>query len=272
MHSQMQPTDVYFYQSQNATGSTDRSNEKLGFTKSRHYVVGYEVLPVKNWRVKAELYYQQLYNVPVSDTLSSYSMLNAGARSYYYNEEGHLHNGGTGTNYGAELTIEKFFSNGYYGLFTGSLYQSKYKGSDGIERNTAFNGKYVYNLLAGREWKIGKGKNKKFSLDMKLTRAGGRYYTPVDYSASVANNREILQTGDAVYSSQNAAFFRLDIKAGLTINSKKRKLTHAFFLDIQNITNNQNVLVDQRYNPATEKVSTAYQIGTFPNFVYRLQF
>lgn len=270
MHSQMQPTDIYFYQSKNTDGTTDKSNEDLGFTKSRHYVIGYEVLPVQNWRVKAELYYQQLYDVPVSNTLSSYSMLNAGARSYYYNEEGHLNNSGTGTNYGAELTIEKFFSNGYYGLFTGSLYQSKYKGSDGIERNTAFNGKYVYNLLAGREWKT--GKNNKISLDMKLTRAGGRYYTPVDYAASIANNREILQTGDAAYSAQNAAFFRLDIKVGLTINSKKRKLTHAFYLDIQNITNNQNVLVDQRFNPATERVSTAYQIGLFPNFVYRLQF
>lgn len=272
LHSQMQPMDVYFYQSQNPDGTFDRSNQELDFTRSQHYVLGYEVLPVKNWRIKAEVYYQRLYNVPVSDTLSSFSMLNAGARSYYYNEAGHLNNSGTGFNYGAELTIERFFSDGYYGLFTGSLYNSKYKGSDGIERNTGFNGKYVYNILAGREWKIGKTNNNKFSLDMKLTQAGGRYTTPVDYAASVRSNREVLQGDEGAYTLRNKSFFRLDVKGGFTFNSRKRKLSQSVFLDIQNLTNNKNVLVEERYNPATERIGTAYQIGLFPNFVYKVQF
>ncbi|WP_158286509.1 TonB-dependent receptor [Chitinophaga sp. S165] len=272
MHSQMQPTDAYFYQSGNEDGTFDRSNEKLGFTRSQHYVLGYEILPFSNWRVKAEIYYQWLYNVPVSDTASSYSMLNAGTRNYYYNEEGHLKNEGTGFNYGAELTIEKFFSQGYYGLLTGSLYQSKYKGSDGIERNTGFNGRYVYNLLAGKEWKTGKDNKNKLSVDMKLTQSGGRYYTPVDYAASVAQNREILAGDEGAFSMRNSDFFRLDLKFGLTINSRKRNLSHGIFLDVQNVTDNKNVLVEERFNPATNKVNTAYQIGVFPNFVYRVQF
>ncbi len=272
MHSQMQPMDSYFYQSTNPDGSIDRSNEKLDFTKSQHYVAGYEILPFKNWRIKAEVYYQRLYNVPVSDTLSSYSLLNAGTRSFYYNEEGHLNNSGTGFNYGTELTVEKFFSDGYYMLFTGSLYESKYKGSDGIERNTGFNGKYVYNILGGREWKIGKANKNKFSVDMKFTQAGGRYFTPVDYAASVAANREILQGDVAAFSARNSDFLRLDVKAGITINSAQKNLSHSFFLDIQNITNNKNVLIEERFNPATNVVGTAYQIGLFPNFVYRLQF
>jgi hypothetical protein len=272
LHSQMQPADAYFYQTQNPGGTVDRSNEELGFTKSLHYVLGYEILPFRDWRVKAEIYYQRIYDVPVSDTASSYSMLNAGARAYYYNEQGRLRNNGTGFNYGAELTIEKFFSNGYYALFTGSLYQSKYEGSDGIQRNTAFNGRFVYNVLAGKEWRIGRTGSNKFSVDLKMTQAGGRYFTPVDVAASVANNREILQTGDAVFSTRNADFFRLDVKAGFTVNSKSRSLSQGIFLDIQNLTGRQNVLVEQRYNPATQRVNTAYQIGFFPNFVYRLQF
>ena len=69
--------------------------------------------------------------------------------------EDSLVNSGTGRNYGVELTIEKFFSDGYYGLFTSSLYDSKYTASDGVERNTAFNGKYVLNILFGKEWKVG---------------------------------------------------------------------------------------------------------------------
>ncbi|SEL02948.1 TonB-dependent Receptor Plug Domain [Parapedobacter koreensis] len=272
LHSQMQPVDAYFYQITNPDGSIDRSNEELDFTKSQHYVLGYEILPFKDWRVKAEIYYQYVYHVPVNEAEGSFSMLNAGSRDYYYNEQGHLKNDGTGYNYGMELTLEKFFSKGYYGLFTGSIYQSKYTGSDGIERNTGFNGRYVYNVLAGREWKIGKSKRNKFSVDMKLTQAGGRYYTPVDFAASVANNREILKGDSYAFSERNKDFFRLDLKAGFTFNSSKRNLSHAVFLDIQNITDNQNVLVGERYNPGTQIIGTAYQIGVFPNFVYRLQF
>ena len=129
------------------------NNKNLDFTKSQHFVLGYDLQPFKDWRLKTEIYYQQLSNVPVNTFSSSYSMLNTGS-SFKTELEDNLTNTGTGKNYGAEVTIEKFFSNGYYGLFTSSLYSSKYKGSDGIERNTAFNGNYVFNALAGKEFKI----------------------------------------------------------------------------------------------------------------------
>jgi WD40 repeat protein len=43
------------------------------------------------------------------------------------------------------------------------------------------------------------------------------------------------------------------------------------FFDVQNVTNNKNVFA-QRYNPLTNNINTAYQIGFFPNFVYKVQF
>lgn len=270
MHSQMQPTDVYFYRTQKMDGSYDQSNKNLGFTKSNHFVLGYDVLPVKDWRIKTEVYYQMLFNVPVSDTSSSFSMLNTGA-SFNPNEQGYLVNKGTGTNYGVELTVEKFFSKGYYGLITGTLYESKYKGSDKVERNTAFNGKFVYNVLIGKEFKFGKNKKNAFTLDAKMTQAGGRYYTPVDLAASQIARQQILKGDNYAFSQRNTNFFRLDVKTGVTFNSSKRKLSQSLFFDVQNITNNKNVFA-QRYNPVTNNINTAYQIGLFPNFIYKIQF
>jgi len=270
MHSQMQPTDVYFYRALKTDGTYDESNRNLDFTKSQHFVLGYDVLPAKDWRVKLETYYQMLYNVPVTSLSSSYSMLNTGA-SFNPNEQGYLENKGTGTNYGVELTIEKFFSKGYYGLITGTLYESKYKGSDNVERNTAFNGKYVYNVLLGKEFKIGKQKRNAITIDVKMTQAGGRYYTPVDLAASQAVHQQVLKGDEFSYSERNSDFFRLDVKTGVTINSKKRKLSQSLFFDIQNVTNNKNVFAE-RYNPLTNQINTAYQIGFFPNFVYKVQF
>ncbi len=268
LHSQMQPINVYFLQTQNTDGSYSYNNKNLDFTKSQHLVLGYDLQPFKDWRLKTEVYYQSISNVPVNTFSSSYSMLNTGS-SFKADLEDNLTNAGTGKNYGAEVTIEKFFSNGYYGLFTSSFYSSKYKGSDGFERNTAFNGKYVFNILGGKEWKVGVENRNKIATDIKFTNAGGRAYTPIDIASSQTNNREVLST-DA-YSSNYTDYFRLDIKGSYTINSKNKKISQSFSLDLQNVTNHKNMF-SQSYDNQRMNLNTTYQLGFFPNFIYKLQF
>lgn len=268
LHSQMQPINVYFLQTQNSNGTYSYTNNNVGFTKSNHFVVGYDLKPFTDWRLKAEVYYQQLYNVPITSYSSSYSMTNNGV-SFKPDTTSNLVNNGTGKNYGVELTIEKFFSKGYYALFTSSLYDSKYTASDGIERNTAFNGKYINNILAGKEWKVGNDKRNKFALDFKFTNAGGRYYTPVNLAASQTLGHEQLSSN--AYSSRYSNYFRMDIKLGYTFNSGISKLSQSFSLDLQNVTNHQNVF-SQGYDSKLQAISTTYQLGLFPNFTYKLQF
>jgi len=195
-------------------------------------------------------------------------MLNTGS-TFKTDLEDSLTNKGTGKNYGVELTIEKFFSGGYYGLLTASVYSSKYTGSDGIERNTAFNGRYVFNFLAGKEWKVGNDKRNKFSSDLKFTYAGGRAYTPIDLTESNAIGHQVSSTN--AYSSFYENYYRLDLKAGYTLNSPKRKVSNTFSLDLQNVTNHKNVF-SQSYDDRTQTIGTTYQLGFFPNLVYKLQF
>ena len=268
LHSQMQPINVYFLQTQNTDGTYSYNNKNLDFTKSNHFVIGYNLQPAQDWRIKTEVYYQNLYNVPVNNFSSSYSMLNTGA-GFKTDLEDNLVNTGTGKNYGIELTVEKFFSKGYYGLFTSSLYESKYTGSDGIDRNSAFNGKYVYNILAGKEWNVGASKRNKTSIDLKFTNAGGRYYTPIDLASSQNTDREQLSTN--VYSTQYPEYFRMDLKFGYTFNSKVRKVSQTLSLDLQNVTNHNNVF-SQSYDNKAQNISWKYQLGFFPNFVYKIQF
>ena len=268
LHAQMQPINVYFLQTEDANGNIFYNNKNLDFTKSHHLVLGYNIQPVKNWRIKSEVYYQSIYNVPVNSFSSNYSMLNTGA-TFRTDLTDSLVNNGTGTNYGIELTVEKFFNRGYYGLFTSSIYNSTYKGSDGVERNTAFNGKYVINLIAGKEWKLGAEKRNRFSIDLKFTNAGGRAYTPIDLDMSNLIGHEVLSTD--VYSSFYSQYYRLDFKAGFTLNSSKRKIAQTFFLDLQNITNHKNVF-SQSYDNQSQSIRTTNQLGFFPNLVYKIQF
>ncbi len=269
LHHQMQPLPVFFFEEEVNPGVFERTNKDLDFIQSNHFVLGYDVKWNTNWRTKVETYYQTIDNAAVESTPSSFSLLNAGA-DFVFPERGSLTNNGTGSNYGVELTVEKFFSQGYYGLLTASVFDSKYEGSDGIERNTAFNNGYVVNFLAGKELKIGKDKRNALTFDTKLTTAGGRYYTPVDLEASKAAGEEVLQE-DLAFSERFDPYFRLDVKFGFRLNSKTKKFSQQFFLDFQNITDNENIF-QRRYNEVTNEVNNVYQSGFFPDILYRVQF
>jgi len=265
LHSQQQSIYSYFVQTPTASG-VEYTNKELGFTQSQHLVAAYDLNITQNLRVKIEAFYQGLSNVPVTSFSSSYSAINEGISFAPPNQDS-LVNKGTGYNYGAELTIEHFLSKGFYFLVTGSLIDSRYKGSDGIERNTAYNTGYVFNTLAGKEFKVGK-KGNIFAMNLKLSTIGGRYLTPIDPVASKAAGSEVDETNQA-YSLKQAPYFRVDFK--LSYRREFKKSTMEFSLDLENVTNHQNIF-DQTYNARTNTIGYEYQQGFFPVPLFRYTF
>ena len=116
-----------------------------------------------------------------------YSILNTGA-DYRFHTADSTGNKGTGENYGLELTLERKFKKDYYFLTYLSLLNSKFKGGDGIIRNTAFAIGHVVNLLAGKEFHFDNESRKVISVDFKLTHSGGRRIIGVDKEKSIAEN------------------------------------------------------------------------------------
>ena len=269
MHSQTAPLPLLFL-NEDVDGKLVRTNEDLDFVRSQHYVVGYDHKLGKDLRLKVEAYYQDLDRVPVDNFASSYSTLTEGADFGFSDDKTSLVNEGTGFNRGIELTLEKFYSKGYHALVTTSIFESKYTGSDGIERNSPFNNGYVVNILGGREWNVGKAKRNAFVLSTKLTASGGRYYTPVNLEASRDAGFEILFDEQA-FTEQYDSYLRWDVRMGFKLNSAKRKVSHQIFFDIQNVTDRANVFA-RRYNRLTGNVDRVDQTGFFPDFLYRLQF
>ncbi|MEM7109248.1 MAG: TonB-dependent receptor, partial [Bacteroidota bacterium] len=123
LHAQAIPSPVLFLEEEVGSQQFARTNDNLDFMKSHHFVLAYDRSLGESWRLKAETYYQSLFDVPVESVPSSYSILNEGA-DFDFEEKGNLVNEGTGRNYGIEVTLEKFFSRGYYLLMTTSLYES----------------------------------------------------------------------------------------------------------------------------------------------------
>ncbi len=271
LHSICQPLSVYFKQVELPDLSYLRPNEDLDFTKSHHYVLGYNLQINKNLRLKAETYYQDIFQAVVEPNKSAYSILNSNSFTRFTPDS--LINGGSGTNYGIELTVERFMNKGFYYLLTGSLYESKYKGSDGILRNTAFNGNYVVNVLAGKEFEVFTNKeNAKFkkaiTIDGKFTWAGGLRYTPVDIDKSMETGQTELDEENP-FSKQFEDYIRPDINIAFRLDGKK--VSHELSFDIQNFINRKNPYM-MTFNTETGEEEIIYQLDIYPMVQYRIVF
>jgi len=266
LHSQVQPKSVYIYQSYDEiTDGYYKTNLHLGYSKSHHLILGYNQMLGNKLRLKAESYYQYLFNIPVSDDFPEYSLINAG--DYFaVGAADSMKNEGTGYNYGLELTLEKFLGRGYYMLFTSSLFDSKYEGADGIERNTAFNGNYVFNLLGGYERKLGK---KTFlTIDLKVAWAGGRRYIPIDLESSKEEGYGVFDWSRA-YEDKFDDYFRTDLRIGIKLNGKK--YSQEWAVDLQNITGYQSIFMEL-YDAEEEELYKIYQQGFYPMILWRIRF
>ncbi len=219
--------------------TSKQPNRDLGMTRALHVVFGHEAKPHEHWKIKTELYYQYLFNVPVSTDEDSYfSMLNFQER--YTTME--LVNNGLGKNYGAELTLEKMFSRNYYVLANGSLFNSIYYAADGLWRNTRFNANYITSLSAGKDFTFGGIKKSwTFGLNARMLWAGGE------------------RKWETEYDEQFKDYFRMDTR--VSIARKRERMKWLLSVDIQNTTNRENETSLKEIKP----------IGILPVLAFRVE-
>jgi len=282
-HSQMQSSYLYYYRGSQATPQAiadglygTNYNKGMGLTKSAHVVAGWEHNFDYPIRIKLEAYYQRLWNVPVESTPSYFSLVNGGSGFGRLWAEP-LENTGLGRNFGLEFTAEHYYRNGFYSLFTGSIFDAKYKGSknllatpgsqDDFWVNTTFNGRYAFNFILAKNLKV--SKYGILNLGTKVSSIGGRWFGDVDDEASTRAAEIVFQNNNTFNASQYRPYFRLDLKVGYKWNYLK--LAHEFALDISNITDNRNILT-LTYLPETKEIRENYQLGRFPVFYYKIDF
>lgn len=270
LHSQTQPYYTYTYHVYDANGNQVYNNKNMDFSKSVHTAMGYEKAFRDGFSVRTEIYYQYLFHIPVTVVPSAFSIINQGSGfARFFPDK--LQNTGTGRNYGIELTIQKYFSKSFYLLSTTSLYDSKYKGSDGIERNTSYNGLYTSNFLFGKEFKL--NSKQSISIGGKVTVAGGKRYGYVNVAESKLQN-DLIYLDSAYNTRQFRDYFRADLKINWKLNTAK--MTHEIGLDLVNLFNTRNLLsltyAPNLANPSAEPIAEKTQLGFLPIFYYRIDF
>lgn len=256
-HSRMEELRIYFLQPE-----TGRPNRALDFAKAHHLVAGYNRGLGEHSRVKLELFYQKLFDVPVIAD-SSYSMLNF-VQDWSFNEP--LVNEGEGRNAGLELTVERFLADGYYYLVTGTVYRSRYKDGRNEWHRTRFDQGFAVNALFGKEVTRNNGRHV-LGFNGRISYIGGERHSPVDYAASRAAE-------EVVFNEQNPFTRQFDHRfiADLTLTWRINRGGHSsvWALQVKNLLIEKDRYFD--FNLAENRVDLVEKGLPLPILSYKIEF
>lgn len=253
-HSQMQLFNVYLVGQEDALENA-LPNIDLGFTKADHYILAYDWLINKNVRLKIETYYQSLFDVPVEEN-TAFSIINLADANTF---DKTLVNEGVGHNMGVDVTFERFFANNYYYMLTASVFDSRFEGGDGVERNTMYNKRFVANILAGKEF-VTKRQNV-FSINGRLYINRGNWISPVDY--------EDLSNESAFFKKQQPTNYRFDLSTSYTRN--KERYSSVWSVQVLNVLGSECPM-----SPTEDLISNEfyyeYESVVLPSISWKIQF
>ena len=264
LHSRVLPVTYYLAKTLMPDGSSEQVNRNLGMTKAMHQAISHDWRISENWRLKTEAYYQYLYEVPVETKDGVGSLVNSDGGSIYDK----FVNEGNAQNYGVELTLERFFSKGFYALATASIFDSRYKAFDGKWRNTAYNSHYVFNLVGGKEFKVGRAKQNLIGMNTRIVWRGGVYNTPINLVKSKEKQGTYYDLTQA-YTAQADDYFRVDVSFSYRINRPKK--SWIINLEVQNVSNKLNYY-RQYFDTKTQDIKISRYNGLIPNLNVRMDF
>ncbi|HRY33993.1 MAG TPA: TonB-dependent receptor [Bacteroidales bacterium] len=263
LHSQTEMLPVYLV-NKSLHGSITQPNRRLPFSAAHHLVLGWDKTLDSHTNLKAEIYHQALFHIPVISG-SSFSMINL-ERDWYLNEA--FTPDGKGRNTGIDLTLERHMNKGYYYLFTASLFDSRYRDGNGDWRNTRYNKHWLFNLLGGKEWQTGRSGNNTLGLNARINFMGGDRMTPADQAASQI-------TGDVVYD-ESRAFTRKkpDVYyVDFTLNFTRNKPAYSSTWSVQLINLlGQKEYAGYRYHLQKQSAEIFAEVTMVPNISWKIAF
>lgn len=261
LHSKVLPLGYYFY---TQPSTNIYSNHNLDMLRAHHYILAFDQLLNKGWRLHTELYYQHLFNVPVlNDPHRTYWMLN---ETEGYASDA-LVSKGTGNNKGIDISLEKFFNNGFFMIVSFSVFNSTFQPLNGNTYSTRFNSGTAGSWSGAKEWKL--KNNRVFQCGWKLVYNGGFRITPL--AAVQSTTREPVEDDSMPYAQKIDPYFRIDGR--LALRKDKAKRSWQLALDIQNVSDNKNTdPLSRQYDPSVNKWIYNTQSGIVPVLSYQIDF
>ncbi|MDO4984865.1 MAG: TonB-dependent receptor [Prevotella sp.] len=263
LHSMIEKLDTYFYR--DARGNM--VNKDLDLSKAHHLNLTYTHKFTPNLTLRANVYYEYGFDTPVGVN-SNYCATN---RYFSYTDEAMVSKGNT-RNYGGDVTLEHYMSRGFFGQVNFSLYKAEYRGVDKVWRNQLYDRGYMFKILAGKEWMIGKNV---LNVSAKYSIQGGLRYTPIDEKTMQANVAAGIIDDNPIYMEGQEFTKQFDPTGivDLTISYKinKRKVSHTFAFEGLNVLGTKTPMF-QRFDLGTKSARIDEGGISLPNIFYRLDF
>lgn len=242
--------------------------DNSGLTQSQQVALRHNWTLSDQWVLRSELFYQNLYNVPVAaDPALPFSLLNS---SEYFSTSA-LKNEGKGRNQGIELGLERYMHQGWFMVASLSISDAQYQAADGQWRASRWDLGHIANLTAGKEWvRSQKGeKSRAFGVNARAVWRGSYRELPIDLEQSITQQRTVFNQ-EAGYTETRPDFFRIDARVYWRKNIGQRR-NSTFAMEFQNLSMQENIAY-LYFDPYTNQIETKYQLSLIPNISWRLEF
>jgi len=242
--------------------NTFESNTKLKAVKVIQYIAGFEHILRSDLRFKLEAFYKDYSNYPAS-TLREYLVLaNTGAgyggSPTNFDSFGldPLVSEGVGEARGIEFSAQKRSSDvPHYALFSLTYSESKFKGLDGIDRNGAYDQRWIVNLSGGYIF------NERWEASFKFRFATGSPYTPYNDDGT----QSIEKYNTMRYPDSHSLDIRIDRRWNF------ERWTLIAYIDVQNIYNRSNPsTINWDYKEMKSDIESS--IGILPSIGVSIEF
>lgn len=270
-HSKIESLSTYFVQRRDVSGNTILPNRNLPLQKSTHYILSYNLNLAKKLNFKVETYFQSIDNLPINGAPNSNVAL---MNQYYFDvffDIPFLTGDGKGRNYGIDVSLEKGFKNNTYFVLNGSLFNSEYQTTTNEWYSTKYSSNYNFVGIWGKEFHFGQKANRTIGLNAKVLVNGALRYTPIDIDASRAAQESIYES--TPFTKHLPTYWRADI--GINYSWYKKRVVHVLSLNVQNVTNRENVFSRFEFYRASNgnivrRQNT--QLPLIPILNYRIEF
>jgi outer membrane receptor for ferrienterochelin and colicin len=202
-------------------------NKDADYTKSTHYVAGFEYLPNQATRFTFETFFKQYNQVPIS-VRNGISLSNQGGDFNVLGNEAVITNG-KGRTMGFEFFAQQKLTKRFYSVLSYTYFKSEYTNANAEYTPSSWDNRHLLSLVWGYKF------NRNWELGIKLRFQGGVPYTPYDLITS-RTNYLTLGSGTLDYSKINTDRLNNFNAGDIRIDKKwyYKKTTLDLFLDISN--------------------------------------
>ncbi|MFK8008256.1 MAG: carboxypeptidase-like regulatory domain-containing protein [Saprospiraceae bacterium] len=267
LHSRILPTGSYFTKLKDSQNMVTQPNLDLEMIKSHHLVLAYDQLIASRLRLHTEIYFQYLFDVPVSfDENSTYSILNE--IDGFATQE--LVSEGTGRNYGIDISLQQSFDAGFFMLLSTSIFESTYQALNKDRFNTIYNSGVSGSLLLSKEFTF--KNNSVLQTGLKLLFNGGQRLTPLlSTEINPENPNEPILDESKAFTQKVDPYFRPDVR--IAYRKDKEKYAWSLSLDIQNAIARRNIdAINRTFDPDLGEWVFRKQSTLTPVLSYQIDF